>query len=211
MRIAVAGATGNTGSHVVSQALERGHEVRALARRPEAITVRDEKLTVVPGNVLEPATLGPLVEGVEAVISAVGIGTQRAPTRVYSEGTKNLLEAMKQAGIQRVVTISSGTLARGTQASWGQRLILFPLLHQLYGASYTDMRRMEATLAGSTADWTVIRPPWLVDEPAAGTYRYNTDGVTRSIKPLTYSDLAHALLDVVDDQNRTGQTITVSG
>lgn len=211
MRIAVVGATGNTGSHVVSQALERGHEVRALARRPEAITVRDEKLTVVPGNVLEPATLEPLVEGVEAVISAVGIGTQRAPTRVYSEGTKNLLEAMEQAGIQRIVTISSGTLAQGTQAFWGQRLVLFPLLHRLYGASYTDMRRMEEILAGSSADWTVIRPPWLVDKPATNTYRYNTDGVTHGIKPLAYSDLAHALLDVVDDQNRTGQTITVSG
>ncbi|WP_053004920.1 NAD(P)-dependent oxidoreductase [Kocuria sp. SM24M-10] len=171
MRIAVAGATGNTGSHVVSQALGRGYEVRALARRPEAITARDERLTVVPGNVLEPATLGPLVEGVDAVISAVGIGTQRTPTKVYSQGTKNLLEAMEQAGIQPIITISSGTLAQGTQASWGQRLILFPLLHRLYGASYTDMRCMEEILAGSSADWTVIRPPGLVDKPAAGTYR----------------------------------------
>ncbi|PLC10893.1 hypothetical protein AUQ48_16410 [Kocuria flava] len=211
MKLAVVGATGRTGREVVTQALARGHQVQALIRNPDAFQLHHRRLTAIPGDVLEPATLAPLVKGVEAVISAVGIGAQRTPTQVYSAGTQNLLEAMAGTGAQRIITISSGTLADGSTASLGQRAFLSPLLHRLYGASYTDMRHMEQLLEESPAQWTVMRPPYLADRPASGTYRFNTAGITRGIRSLAYPDLAAALLDALQQPDWFRRTVTISG
>ena len=53
MRIAVIGATGHTGTHVIEHGLGRGHHMTALARRPEAVARRDENLTVARADALD--------------------------------------------------------------------------------------------------------------------------------------------------------------
>jgi putative NADH-flavin reductase len=211
VKLAVAGAAGRTGREVVTQALARGHQVQALVRNPHAFQLHHPRLTAITGDVLQPGTLDPLVDGVDAVISTIGIGAQRTPTQVYSAGTQNLLETMAGIAAQRIITISSGTLADGPTASLGQRMLLYPLLHRLYGASYTDMRRMEQLLEKSAVEWTVMRPPYLADKPASGNYRFNTAGITRGIRTLAYPDLAAALLDALQQPDWFRKTVTISG
>ena len=53
MRISVLGATGRTGRQIVEQALQAGHEVVAFARKPEALEMDHERLTVVQGDILD--------------------------------------------------------------------------------------------------------------------------------------------------------------
>jgi putative NADH-flavin reductase len=57
VNILVIGATGRTGQQVVAQALGQGHTVTALARNPADITRQDQRLKVVPGNVLDYASV----------------------------------------------------------------------------------------------------------------------------------------------------------
>jgi len=79
----------------LDQALSHGHSVVALARRPDDIALQHARLAVVKGDVLDAHSLGPACDGVDAVISALGIGASRAPTRVYSDGIRHILTAMQ--------------------------------------------------------------------------------------------------------------------
>jgi hypothetical protein len=68
-----------------------------VARRPESVALEHENLTVIGGDVLAPAVWAARLTGVDAVISALGLGTERMPTTVYSAGTANILTAMARA------------------------------------------------------------------------------------------------------------------
>jgi NAD(P)-dependent dehydrogenase (short-subunit alcohol dehydrogenase family) len=76
MRIAVFGSTRGIGRQVVVQALHAGHEVTAIARRPEAVTTEHERLQVVRADALEPSTLRQALKEQDAVVSALGIMTR---------------------------------------------------------------------------------------------------------------------------------------
>ena len=72
------------------------------------------------------------------------------------------------------------------------------MLHRFFGASYDDMARMEAILRACDLDWVCLRPPRLVDRPATGSYRLGPDGHLDRARKISTSDLATALLDVLD-------------
>ncbi len=210
MKILVVGATGKTGREVMTQALSQGHSVVALARRPEAITLQHARLAVVKGDVLDATSLGPACDGVDAVISALGIGASRAPTRVYSDGIRHILTAMQAAGTGRIVVVSAEPAGPWAPHTLLRRVVLFPILQRLFGATYDDMRRMETILRDSPAQWTVLRPPRLLDKPARKAYRLNPDGPLTKGPTLTYADLATALIDVLGQSNLTRQAVAVA-
>ena len=72
MKIAILGATGLTGKQVVQQALDADHEVLAIVRTPEKMSIQHDHLTVVVGNIFNADDLKQHIEGVDAVISTIG-------------------------------------------------------------------------------------------------------------------------------------------
>src|SRR3569623_1809942 len=71
MKLVVFGATGGTGRCILDLALAAGHDVLALARKPEAIPLRDH-LAVEQGDVLVAEDVASAVQGADAVLSAFG-------------------------------------------------------------------------------------------------------------------------------------------
>jgi putative NADH-flavin reductase len=214
MRIAVIGASGRTGSHVVRQALGRGHEVLAVARHPESLDFDDQGtgvggLAVRGADILDPERLTEALEGADAVISAVGIGASRRPTEIYSRGTANLLSAMSAAGATRVTVVSAAPVGPREEQSALQRYVAMPILERVFGATYADMRVMEALFHESGTDWTALRPPRLVDKPAAGHYRLDRRPLPRGGN-LTIADLATALLDCLSGPDAQRQALYVA-
>jgi uncharacterized protein YbjT (DUF2867 family) len=196
MRIAVLGATGQTGRRVVEQAVTRGHQVSALARDPRALGVQAGGVTWFRADAFDLNSLITALEGSDLVISTVGIGTSRAPTELYSRGTANQLAAMAVHGIGKLAVVSAAPVGpRNTQPFLQQHLIM-PVLDRIFGAIYADMRRMEALLSRSDIDWIALRPPRLLDKPGTGAYRLGETPLPKA-RRLTYSDLAAALLDSV--------------
>jgi uncharacterized protein YbjT (DUF2867 family) len=117
-KVLIVGATGGTGRQLVEQALERGHLVTALARDPSALRVEHPRLTVVRGDVLDYLAVEAAVRGQDAVLSALGHKRFFYPTRILSEGTRNLLRALETHGVRRFVcetALGIGT-ARGVWA-----------------------------------------------------------------------------------------------
>ncbi len=154
--ILVTGASGFVGSHVVPELLGAGHRVVALVRSPEAgalVTRRlpadlAANLELRTGDVLRPATLPAALAGVNAVVHLVAIARDRNGgkdlLRVNLEGTRAIVEAMRSAGVTRLVHL--GALG----------VVDHDDLH--YGRSKA---RAEAFVRGSGLAWTILKPSLL--------------------------------------------------
>jgi len=171
MKLIVFGATGGTGRQVVAQALSAGHMVTAVVRRLDALILQHDRLRVLCGDVLHPATLAQPLAGQDAVVSALG-DRSRAPTTVFSAGVSNIMQAMKVAGVRRLICISAAGLDPGSGLL---RSIAKSILSRMLRDAYDDMRRMEALVRDSGLDWTIIRAPMLTDKPRTGRYQIATN------------------------------------
>ena len=108
MKILVIGSTGPQGREFVAQALGAGHAVRALARNPSALQSAPS-LEVVRGDVFDPPSLDAAVRGQDATVVILGVSfaAARKPTNVFSQGTRNLITALKAACVRQLVVVSS--------------------------------------------------------------------------------------------------------
>ena len=142
MKLALTGATGFVGARLLDLALDQGHEVRALTRRPQPPR---NGVSWVEGALDWPDTLAALVEGADAVIHVAGV--INAPDAAGFDagnvaGTAAMLIAAEAAGVARFVHVSS-LAAREPRLS-------------LYGASKA---RSEALVEASPLSAAIVRPP----------------------------------------------------
>lgn len=113
--VLVTGATGLAGANICKLLVERGDNVRALAR-PSADREPLERLNVevVTGDVTEPADVMSGAKGADAAIhcaALLGGASQNLPDfeAVNVQGTKHVLDAARAVGMRRVVAVSTGT------------------------------------------------------------------------------------------------------
>jgi putative NADH-flavin reductase len=201
MKIAVIGANGRTGRIVVKDALARGHQVVAVTRADGASEPDDDDLVNARADVRDADALKRALVGADAVISALGVGTSRDATDVYSIGVRNTLRAMQSSGAAQLAVISALPAGPWQEQPMLRRRVALPLLQRIFGGSYDDMRRMETILQETTdLDWISLRPPRLVDKPSKGAYRIDTHPLPKA-RAITYGDLATALLDSLTRQD----------
>jgi len=206
MKLIVFGATGGTGRQVVVQALEEGHDVAAVVRKPEALDLRHDKLEVVKGDVLLPATFRQAMSGKDAVLSALGV-SHRNPTTVYSSGTAAIMEAMKESGVSRLICLSSAGVDIPADTPLMQRLVIRLVIQRMYKHAYEDMARMEAAVqASSGLSWSVIRPPRLTNGPRTKSYRTAINKPVSRAVGISRADLADFMLRSIADRS-TYQTV----
>lgn len=196
MRIAVFGANGGTGRLLTQQALEAGHDVVAVVRRPAQFPLAHGRLTVIEADVHDVEAVARAVAGSEAVLSTLGVPFTRKAIDVYSAGIASIGAAMKQHGITRVVVVSSAATEprRHEGAGFLLNRVMQPLVTATIGrTTYADMRKMEARLRASDLHWTVMRPSGLFDAPTVSKYQLHenhADGVFTSRADLAASMLA---------------------
>jgi putative NADH-flavin reductase len=201
MKIAVVGAGGRTGRLVVKDALARGHQVVAVTRADGAWEPDDDNLVKARADVRDADALKRALAGADAVISALGVGTSRDATDVYSTGVSNTLAAMQSNGAAKLAVISAVPAGPWEGQPLLERRIALPILQRFFGGSYDDMRRMETILQATTdVDWISVRPPRLVDKPSKGAYRIDTRPLAKA-RAITRGDLATALLDSLTRQD----------
>ena len=155
-RILVIGATGRTGRHLVTQALERGYAVTAFARDPSQLEVRHPRLTIAQGDVLDAASVEGVMPGHDAVVSALGHRRYFSLSRTHADGTRHILEAMRRHRVRRLVCLTS--LGLGDSAGrlgMPYNLFVIPLLLPIY---FWDKARQERLIAKSDVEWIIVRP-----------------------------------------------------
>ncbi len=210
MKVAVLGATGRTGVHVVDRAVRAGHEVTAVVRNSSAATMRHRSARVVEADVTNTSSLVDAIRGSDAVVSALGSASPRRPTTLYSASMTALLGAMNEVDVRRVVAVTAIPAEPVELMTVMERLIVHRLLHVFFGGGYDDMVRMEQILKGSGTDWTVLRPPRLTDAEPKNHYRTAIDQRLSRAGKISRSDLALALLDAVPDTAMVGHGVCVA-
>ena len=106
MKIALIGATGYVGSAVLNEALERGHELTAIARNTSKVAVDHEKLSLVQADVRESNKLAEALKDHDVVISAYNSGWSNPDIyEEFLEGSNAIQEAVKKAEVKRLIVV----------------------------------------------------------------------------------------------------------
>jgi putative NADH-flavin reductase len=191
--IAVLGATGRTGRHVVAAALGRGHDVVAVVRRPGAFRPVADLREVVWRGVTDAADLAGHLRDVDVVITALG-GADSGPTTVCTDAIRSVLPAMAEAGVDRLIAVS----AHGVLETHDRSLYSAAVWAGV-GDKMRDKEAMEPLIVASDTRWTIVRPPKLTDARATGGY------VTGDLLPIRLwhsvgrADLADFLVREAED------------
>ncbi|QDK79249.1 SDR family oxidoreductase [Spirosoma sp. KCTC 42546] len=209
MQLLVVGATGGTGLQIIEQALQRGHFVTAFVRDPAKLPVKHPNLTVETGDVLKPQTLLHAVRRQDVVICALGSRPGQHDEAV-ADGTKNLIAAMRQAGVRRLLVVSS--LGVGTsyeEASLPSKLVIKTLLSGVIA----EKEKQEHAIHTSKLDWVIVRPTRLTNGPLTGKIRLgeHLPFPRFSIPKISRADVAAFLLDQLDNDQYLGKAVTITG
>ncbi|GAA4418267.1 NAD(P)H-binding protein [Georgenia halophila] len=212
MRIALFGASGGTGRQIAGQALERGHAVTAMVRDEssfDAAFIRtNDKLGLEVLDVMDPAAVAKSIAGHDAVASALG-PREKGPTTVQSDATRAILEAMTATSVRRLVVVSAaGFHTEGDDPF--TKSIAKPIIGRILRHQFADMRAMEALVTASPTDWTIMLPPKLNDGRLMAQYRSARDKTVPRGFNISRADLAHAVLDVLEDPTAIRTTVAVA-
>lgn len=197
MKIIVFGSTGSIGKHVVNQAIKEGHTVTAFTRNRSRVGLRDDKLTIVEGDVLIADDVDAVVPGHDAVICVLGAGRKGG---VRSKGTENIINAMKKSGVTRLICQSSmGVGDSHNVLNFFWKYIMFGLLLR---PAFADHVQQEELVRNSQLDWTIVRPASFTDGKLTGRYQHGafSSGKSLALK-ISRADVASFLLKQLVDSS----------
>jgi uncharacterized protein YbjT (DUF2867 family) len=200
MRIAVLGATGNTGRHVLDLALGHGNDVTALVRSPGKLTPR-ERLSVVQADLFDPASLAAGLAGHDAVISVFGPPSRDAlkPGSLVTDYTRGLIAGMRRAGVDRLAIISAAVL-------FPMRGPVFAFFRWLLRHHARDLAVMEHLVQDSPLTWTIARPGRLRAGDDA-SYRTATNAYPPKGRAMSFRAVAGFLVETVERGSRLREIV----
>jgi len=204
MNILIVGATRGIGRQLLEQALTAGHTVTALVRSPQKLAVQHERLKIMKGDILDSDPVARAMAGQEAVCCTIGVKVPWIRVTVFSEGTNNLLQAMKKTGVNRLVCVTG--IGAGDSKGHGGFLYDFLFLPTLLRTIYADKDRQESVIQASDVDWTIVRPGFLTNGPLTEHYRVLTDMVGVTAGRISRADVAHFMLKELQSKQFVRQT-----
>ncbi len=212
MKIALIGATGFVGTAVLNEALNRGHEVTAIARNTDKITNTSEFLTVKAGDVQSKEEVKALVAGHDAVVSSYNAGwTNPNLYDDFLKGSQAILDGTKEAGVSRLIVVGG---AGSLYAAPGVQLVDTPQFPAEWKAGATSARDfLNVIKKETTIDWTFLSPAIeLAPGERTGQYRtelespvFDENGKSR----ISVADLAVAIVDELETPQFAQKRFTV--
>lgn len=215
MKLTLIGASGFVGSAVLKEALNRGHQVTAIVRHPEKLSIHNDHLSVVRGDVMDTAALAELIKGSDVVISAYNAGW--ANLNLYNDflkGSQSVQEATKQSGVKRLIVAGgAGSLfiAPSVQVVDTPEFPADWKPGALAARDYLGVLQKEDRL-----DWTFLSPA-LEMHPGTprqrtGVYRTGLDNPVfdaNNKSTISVDDLAVAIVDEAEHPKHIRQRFTV--
>jgi len=200
MNLTVLGAAGATGIPLVEQALAAGHQVTALARSPDKLTITNPSLLVVQGDATDRAALSQAMKGASAVISVLGA---RGP--VIAEAARAIVAVATQQGPQRVVMLSSFAVERDRLTPITRLVTRMAMSSQI-----KDKAAGEEALRASGLDWTIVYPTKLANGPKTEPRVVPETRKVGLSQQISRADVAAFLLQTAADglYSRRGVIIT---
>lgn len=168
----VFGATGQTGKHFLTLALEKGHHVKALVRSPDKVEVKSPNLSLHQGQIEDFNKVDELVKGVDVVIAMLGDVRLQRDHDICTDFVKQLIPAMRRQRVKRFLFQAGGfTEPYGEQLPFMSRMLKNTVAR--WGGLLGQHRDNEAVLKylveeASDIDWTVHRASIISNGPSKG-------------------------------------------
>lgn len=202
--IAVFGASGLVGSETVFQALEDGDNVVGLTRNPSNLKVpagsggdaagnalENPNLTMIAGDVTKKSDVDKVFEmDIDGCVIALGGKTSEVGDTMLTDGTNNIIAAMKEKGVKRVSVVTSiGAGDSENQAPFFFKVLMWTAMKKIF----VDKNNQEEAIFNSGLDYCVVRPGGLTVDPPTGVVNV-IEGEGGSI---ARADVAQFCLDAV--------------
>ena len=209
MKVFLFGATGGTGKEILLKLLEGKHQVLALARNPDVLDIADNNLKKIKGSIYNPETYIDELSKCDLVISALGTGTSRKPTEIYSKGGQQIITAMQKTNVKRLITLTAGAFDPTDPAT--QNFIVKYIVQPLFKNIYSDMQKWETILENNKSiDWTIIRPSRLLNGKAKCNYRVQVDHCPKGGSKINRSDLADFIVKQINANQHIHQKVAIA-
>ncbi|WHZ17085.1 MAG: Rrf2-linked NADH-flavin reductase [Nitrospira sp.] len=211
MKVALIGATGFVGSAILKEALDRGHEVTAIVRHPEKLTLHP-KLHSQKGDVYNEDEVARVVAGHDAVISAFNPGWGNQD--IYNQqvkGTKVIINGVKKAGIKRLLFVGG---AGSLEVKPGVQALDLPGFPAEYKQGALATREALNLLRKETGlDWSFLSPSAdIAPGQRTGKFRLGKDQMLKDANGqsrISTEDYAMAMIDEVEKPTHVRQRFTV--
>ncbi len=214
-KVAVIGATGFVGSHVVKELADRGYEVEAIVRDASKVQQND-KVKAKSIDVNNVDGLSEALKGNDAVISTYNAGwTNPNLYHDFLTGSENIEKAVEKSGVKRFIVVGgAGSLYTPDNI----QIVDTPDFPEAYKAGATAARDyLNRIKENNTLDWTFFSPAIEMNPTTAGTRlgKYRTSLETpvfdengRSI--LSVEDVAVVLVDELEQGNHIRERFTAA-
>lgn len=197
--VVIFGATGMTGLATLPQAAAAGYNVTVLVRDTAKLPSGHKASRVVTGDVLNKEAVRRAMEGQDAVIIILGTRNDLSPTTMMSEGTRNILDAMKARGIRKVIACMSAFLL------WDRSKVPSRLV-----AVTEDHDRMYQVLKDSGLDYVAVMPPHIADNHPL-TEKYTVTENMLKGRVISKHDLGHFFVKCLSTTEWDRKTVGLSG
>ena len=199
--IALFGATGPTGRHIIEEALKQGYNLSVYTRDAKKLGSFAGRVEIVVGDLQDQSAIAKCVQGADAVISALGPNSLKVQgDKPIMHGLINIIAAMKHAGVRRLVQISTAAYRDPKDGSAFKTHAFVLLFRVIARKGYEDIKATGELIADSDLDWTLVRIPNLKDGPADGSVDVGWYGKTKLGMTLSRGNLAKFLVDQVTDK-----------
>ncbi len=192
MKLAVFGATGRTGIPLVQQALDEGYQIQALVRNPSKMTIANDRLELIQGDILDQSAVEKTIEGTQAVLCVIG-HVKNSPDDLQTRAMENITAAMKKHGISRLVDLTGAGVRDPEDRPKLIDNLVVGALRLLSPKVLEDGKRHVEVIRDSDLDWTIVRAPRLIDGKKKGSYRAGFVGKNSGTQ-ITRPDIADFML-----------------
>lgn len=202
MNIVLAGATGNIGSHILDEALQRGHRVTGLTRDPAKLAARSG-LQAKKANTAEVAAFADALKGHDAAILSV---------KWNENDVHQVLDALRKAGVKRCLfVVGAGSLLRTDGRTHFDHMAekgIQPPTSKPAALALAEVQKV------TDLDWTAISPPASIQPGArTGKFRLGRDHLIEDDKgksEISREDFAIAILDEIEKPKHIRQRFTAA-
>jgi hypothetical protein len=210
MKLVIFGASGLLGTRLVTEALDRGHELTAVARDASRLDDRGARVRTASADATDPDSVAAVATGHDVAVSAV---TDHQAPEVLVDAARGLLVGLSRAGVPRLISVGG---AGSLLVAPGKRLVDTPDFHEEWKPeALAAAAALEVLRAAQTpVDWSFISPGALL-APGERTGRYRlggdellVDGDGRS--HISMEDFSVAILDEVENPKHLRQRFTAA-
>lgn len=202
-RVLVAGASGASGCCVVEALLSRGYQVIAVVRPGTAWAMTHERLEVVQAEVSREPRWHQRVRACDAVVSCLAsrTGSAQDARRVEFDANRSVLAAAEHWQVKRFLLLSAICVQKPRLAFQKEKL------------------RFEDCLRQSLVPWTIVRPTAFFRSLSGQVSRVQAgkaflvfgNGALTACKPIAGKDLAHFMVDRLEDPGSVGKILPIGG